>query len=93
MCEELGDFDMMVDYIEDAGSTALCALDGKGCDERSLKYLEKMKGKSKADLQANLDRMQAMEDSAMKKELMDWLKKRKKIIKNLLATYGSDDEL
>lgn len=52
-----------------------------------------MKGKSKADLQANLDRMQAMEDSAMKKELMDWLKKRKKIIKNLLATHGSDDEL
>jgi len=93
MCQELGDFDMMVDYIEEAGSTALCALDGKGCDERSLKYLEKMKGKAKADLQANLERMQAMEDSAMKKELMDWLKKRKKIIKNLLATHGSDDEL
>jgi len=93
MCEELGDFEMMVDYIEMAGSTALCALDGKGCDERSLKYLEKMKDKSKVDLQAQMDRMQAMEGDAMKEELRDWLNQRKRLIKKLLATYDSNEEL
>jgi len=93
MCEELGDFDTMVEYVEEAGSTTLCALDGKGCDERSLKYLEKMKGQSKADLEAQLERMQGLEGDSMKKELGDWLNKRKKLVKNLLDSHGSGEEL
>jgi len=93
MCTELGAYDRMVDYVEAAGGTALCASDGTGCDERSLEYLEKMKGKPEAELRAQLERMQAMEGGAMNEELRDWVNKRKKIVKNLMATDVGGDEL
>ena len=93
MCDELGDLDMMMDYIEEAGSTSLCALDGKGCDERSLQYLEKMKVKSKADLEAQIKRLQGMEGDIMKEDLRDWMKKRTKLLKTLVASHASNEEL
>ena len=83
----------MMEYIEEAGSTSLCALDGSGCDERSLKYLEKMKAKSKEDIAAQLTRLQGMEGDSMKKNLKDWLKKRIRILKNLDRVGGGGDEL
>jgi len=90
MCDELGDYDMMVDYIEEAAGTSMCALDGTGCDERSIKYLEKMKVKSKEELEAQFERLAGMEGNSMKKDLKDWLKKRKKLLKALVASH---DEL
>jgi len=83
MCDELGDLDTMMEYIEEAGSTTLCAFDGSGCDEKSLGYLTKMKTKSKEDIAAQLTRLQGMEGDSMKMELKDWLKKRIRILKNL----------
>jgi hypothetical protein len=73
----------MMEYIEEAGSTTLCAFDGSGCDEKSLGYLEKMKTKTKEDIAAQLTRLQGMEGDSMKMELKDWLKKRIRILKNL----------
>lgn len=93
MCEELGNLDAMVAYIEEAGGTSLCALDGKGCDERSLAYLEKMKGTSKAEVQAQLEKLEGFKDGAMNKELREWVNKRKKIVKNVLAAYDDRGEL
>mmetsp|Transcript_471 Transcript_471/g.1047 ORF Transcript_471/g.1047 Transcript_471/m.1047 type:complete len:94 (-) Transcript_471:289-570(-) len=93
MCDELGDLDMMMDYIEEASGTSLCALDGKGCDERSLQYLEKMKVKSKADLEAQIKRLQGMEGDIMKEDLRDWMKKRMKLLKTLVASHASNEEL
>lgn len=90
MCDELGDLDMMMDYIETAAGTSLCALDGSGCDERSLKYLEKMKVKSKAELEAQIERLQGIEGGSMKPDLKDWVKKRKKLLKTILSSH---DEL
>jgi len=90
MCDELGDLDTMMEYIEEAAGTSLCALDGSGCDERSLNYLEKMKVKSKEDLEGQLKRLQGMEGNSMKRELKDWLKKRIKLLKTLVASH---DEL
>lgn len=91
MCEELGpNQDYMMDYIMEAGNTSLCALDGAGCDERSLAYLEKFKGKTKEDQEAQLKRLEGMEDSSMKADLKDWLKKRKRLLKTMLAAH---DEL
>lgn len=93
MCQELGDFDMMVDYIEEAGGTALCALDGAGCDERSLKYLKKMKEKTSAELQGEIERMEGMEGDSMTEELRGWLSARKKLVNRLLASKDGTDEL
>jgi len=93
MCQELGDFDMMVDYIEEAGGTALCALDGTGCDERSIKYLEKMKGKTSAELQGEIVRMEGMEGDSMTEELRGWLSTRKKLVRRLLTSKDGREEL
>lgn len=90
MCDELGDIDYMMAYIEEAGSTSLCALDGTGCNEKSLKFLEKMKGKTKSELESKLERLNTMEGSSMKKDLKDWLKTRQKLLKTLIASH---DEL
>lgn len=87
MCEELGDIDTMMGYVEEAGKTSLCGLDGTGCDERSLKYLEKMKPKPKADLETALTRLEGMEHNSMKKELKDWLKTRRRLLNTLIASH------
>lgn len=93
MCEELGDFDRMVEYIEEAGGTALCALDGTGCDARSARYLEKMKGKTSAELQTELERMEGMDSGSMTQELRGWLSARKKLVKRLQASNAIKEEL
>merc|ERR1712151_509020 len=92
MCDELGNEDYMTAYVEEAGNTSLCAVDtGKGCDEKSLKYIEKMKVKTAEDHQKQFDRLESMEGESMKSELKAWLKKRKKILKQLLKS--STEEL
>lgn len=90
MCEELGDIDTMMAYIEEAGSTSLCSLDGTGCNEKSLKYLEKFKAKTKAEQQAQLERLQGMEGDSMQQELKDWIKTRIRLLKTLIASHGDE---
>lgn len=90
MCDELGDLNMMMDYIEEAASTSLCALDGTNCDDKSLAYLEKMKVKSQGEIESQLARLRGMEGNSMKQELKDWLKKRIKLLVLLAANH---DEL
>ena len=37
MCEELGNEDLMTEYVEEYGNTSLCAVETeKGCDERDV---------------------------------------------------------
>lgn len=91
MCDELGPkHEYMMDYIMEAGNTSLCALDGTGCDPRSLKYLDKFKDKSKAEKEEQLKRLEGMEGSSMKAELKVWLKTRKRLLKTMVAAH---DEL
>lgn len=91
MCEELGDDEMMQAYIEEYAGTSLCsAATGMGCDDRQKSYIEKMSSKSAGDIEAQAKRLDGMDPTEMKPELGDWLKKRKAIIKQLLA---NNDEL
>mmetsp|Transcript_24625 Transcript_24625/g.45556 ORF Transcript_24625/g.45556 Transcript_24625/m.45556 type:complete len:92 (+) Transcript_24625:415-690(+) len=88
MCEELGNEDMMHDYIEEAGGTSLCAIsDGSGCDDREKNYIEKMKSKSSDEVASQLERLEGMEGETMKADLMKWLKKRKKILKAMTKLH------
>lgn len=88
MCDELGPkHEYMMEYIEVAGSTSLCALDGTGCSEKSIKYLEKFKAKTKAEQEAQLVRLQSMEGDSMKADLKDWLKTRTRLLKTLIASH------
>lgn len=95
MCTELGNEDNMVDYIEEYGEIYTCAVDDteKGCTEKEIGYISKMKSKSESELTSQLDRLLAMEDSSMAPDLYSWLKKRKKILKQLIAAVPPAAEL
>lgn len=92
MCDELGDEAMMEAYVEEYGNTALCsASSGKGCDEREVGFIAKVKAMSLEDQRAQLLRLEGMERKLMKPDLLLWVKKRKKILKQLVATSGNDE--
>lgn len=97
MCTELGDEERMTDMIEEYGNTSTCAVDTeKGCNDKEIGYIGKMKSKSNVELTSQLDRLEAMEGSSMTSELLNWLKKRKKILKQLVVASsagGAEDEL
>jgi len=87
MCDELGPkgTDYMTLYVEEAGMTSLCSLSGSGCDEKSKKYIERMKARGRGAQQKQFDRLNKMDERAMTPELGQWLNKRKKILKQFLA--------
>jgi hypothetical protein len=89
MCTELGKEDNMIAYIEQAGMTSLCALDGTGCDEKSLKYLDAMKEKSVEDQKKEFERLEKMQESDMTPQLKDWLNKRIRLMNILLQEQAS----
>jgi len=95
MCEELGNEDLMVEYVEEYGKTSLCAVaTEKGCSEKETAYISKMKSKSSDELTAQIERLESMEDSSMTPELFKWLKQRKKILNQLVGANeraGSDE--
>lgn len=89
MCDELGgDGSMLEAYVEDAGKTSLCSVStGKGCSDKETAYIEKMKAKGPDDHAAQLQRLESMEGGSMKPELLSWLKKRKKILGQLVKAH------
>lgn len=94
MCDELGpSHSYMEDYVEEAGKTSLCGVDGSNCDERSLKYLEKQKGSDVSSWKAQISRLSSLEAGDMKDELKQWVKKRKKILSNLVVHHEAKQEL
>lgn len=90
MCDELGPKgeDFMTLYVEEAGKTSLCALDGKGCSEKQSAYIAKMRGKGADAQRAQLERLSKMDERSMTPELKEWLSARKKILKMLLDAEG-----
>lgn len=92
MCTELGDVDRMTDYVEEYGKTALCSVSTeKGCTEKEVAYIGKMKAKPEAELTAQIERLETMDGNTMTAELFKWVKKRKKILKQLVAASGESD--
>lgn len=86
MCDELGPKgdDYMTMYVEEAGKTSACSLSGKGCDDKSKAYIEKMKGKGPEEQLKQFERLNKMDGSSMTPELKQWLDKRKKILKQMV---------
>mmetsp|Transcript_9310 Transcript_9310/g.12956 ORF Transcript_9310/g.12956 Transcript_9310/m.12956 type:complete len:110 (-) Transcript_9310:619-948(-) len=96
MCQELGDEETMIDYVEEAGETGICSVFGDGnpgCTEKEVGYIQKMVALTANDLQPKLDRLVQMQGSSMKPELKKWLLQRKKILKNLIKKASAADEL
>ena len=92
MCDELGDEATMEAYVEEYGKTSLCSVgSGEGCDEKELGFIAKAGALDFEAQRAQLKRLEGMEAKPMKPELLAWLKKRKKILKQLTAAAGSDE--
>lgn len=95
MCDELGDEDYMVAYVEEYGNTSLCSIaEGyPGCDEREKGYIDKMRAKDIDECISQLKRLVSMDDDggAMKAHLKVWLKKRKKILEQLVTAPAAVD--
>jgi len=96
MCAELGNVDIMTEYVEEYGNTSsLCAVDGsdtnEGCDEKEIGYITKMKSMSNGELKKAIERLESLEGSSMTPELFNWLKKRKKILNQLVVLRAGDE--
>jgi protein disulfide-isomerase A6 len=62
----------------------LCSVaDPADCSEKEVQYIESLKGKSSADIAAQLERLQGMADKKMKPELKRWVNQRLNILKQL----------
>jgi len=81
MCDELGDVGMMQAYVEEAGHTSLCNVaTGSGCNEKEQAFIETWKAKSKADVDAQVTRLQGMAAGKMTADLKTWLNQRMAIL-------------
>jgi len=85
MCTELGPGKpYLQQYIEEFVS--LCSTKTQdGCSEREKKFIDmwKAKGASVADIEKQIKRLEGMASSSMKAELMQWLRQRLSIFKQL----------
>jgi len=90
MCDELGPKgeDFMTLYVEEAGKTSLCALDGKGCSEKQSAYIAKMREKGADEQKKQFERLSKMNEGSMTPDLKQWLQARKKILQQLLDAEG-----
>jgi len=93
VCQELGNVDNMIDYIEEAGNTVLCGLDGTNCNEKELGYIVKMKENSRGALEEQKKRLDEMDVSKMKADLQEWNCRRTRILSRLLASDSIKTEL
>jgi len=89
MCQELGDRMRMIDYVESYGNTVLCGLDGKNCNDKELKYLEKWKDKPLDEVKSQLTRLEEMSSKPMKDDLMEWALRRMRILKKVEAATST----
>lgn len=91
MCDELGDNDMMEEYVVEAAGLTLCdVVTGEGCSEKEKTFAEKYSAKSSADVKAQLTRLSGMNTKKMTPELASWMKQRKAILKSLLKNAGEE---
>mmetsp|Transcript_1176 Transcript_1176/g.1643 ORF Transcript_1176/g.1643 Transcript_1176/m.1643 type:complete len:96 (+) Transcript_1176:236-523(+) len=95
MCDELGPKnDYMQQYIEEYGGTSLCsAVTGAGCSEKEVKFAEKFKAKSIADVEKQITRLTKMKEKKMKPSLKAWIIQRLSILKQLKKLKDTKDEL
>merc|ERR1711933_512129 len=96
MCDELGPKnDFMTLYVEEAGKTFLCQLEGIGCSGRELDYIKSMKEKPVTEHIEQYEELlsSSSEDPMEKSPEIDWAKKRMKILKQMIQTAQKKDEL
>lgn len=90
MCEELGDKDLMIDYVEDYGKTALCnPANSKKCTQKERDYLKKIKAMDADAQEEQKVRLDGMMKKDMKDDLKEWVLRRRRLLAKVTA--GSDE--
>mmetsp|Transcript_4701 Transcript_4701/g.8165 ORF Transcript_4701/g.8165 Transcript_4701/m.8165 type:complete len:89 (-) Transcript_4701:367-633(-) len=88
MCDELGDRDNMIDYVEEYGNTHLCSPDGTNCTDKEIAYWQKMLSVDADTVQSQKMRLDKMLTKDMKADLKEWVIRRRRILNKI-----SGDEL
>jgi len=92
MCDELGDETYMKAYVEEAGQTSLCSTStGKGCSAKEQQFIDTWKGKSPADVDAQVTRLKGMTGSKMTGDLKQWLSQRIAILTQLQRAHTKSE--
>jgi hypothetical protein len=82
MCDELGDTEMMFSVVTEYGKTSLCSVvDGEGCSDKEMKFIEKWKDAAKDKIDAQLARLTKMSGGKMAADLMKWVSQRIAVLK------------
>jgi len=75
------DYDGLKKFVQENLEKLCDATTGSDCSEKELAFIEKVKGA--ADLETQLNRLQAMAAGTMKSELKQWVIQRLNILKQL----------
>ena len=74
------DYDSLESFVHETLEVKCNIADPVDCSEKEKAYLEKMKAKTAADRQKQIDRLTKMQGDTMKAELKQWLMQRLRIL-------------
>merc|ERR1711998_393381 len=77
------DYDSMKKFVEENLEVKCITSDPKDCSEKEVKFIEKMKGAGKEEVDKQEKRLQSMIGGSMKAELKKWVSQRLAILKQL----------
>jgi len=76
-------FDDLKQFVSDTLEVKCLLADPSGCSEKETEFMTKWKGKDKADVTVQLDRLSKMMASSMAPDLKKWVVQRVGILKQL----------
>jgi hypothetical protein len=66
---------------------------GEDCNEKEQGYVTKMKKKTTQEVKRELDRLTELLNTKMKPELIEWIKRRVHILKQMVEQPKKEEEL
>ena len=66
--------------------------DGKDCNEKEVKYIEKIKAWDASKIDSEYDRLMKMKSKDMKADLKEWINRRAHILKQLRSNAKKEEE-
>ena len=77
------DFDGLKKFVSDELEVKCLLADTAGCSDKEKDFMEKWKGKEKAEATSQLERLQKMTGNSMAPDLKKWLLQRVSILKQI----------
>lgn len=76
-------FEALKKFVEDELEVKCLIDNDEGCSDKEKEFMEKWKGKDKAEVAAQLERLNKMISGSMKPDLKKWVVQRSNILKQL----------